>query len=359
MRIAGLLGCMLAIAAVTPADGFTIYLKDASGDLKPVAQSIGSIARRGSTFSPSEFSYKMTSLLFTYPDYPELGYNTPENEATAQAEADRLNKMIADLHSRGLKAVAHSYEIEVPKGFIPKHPELQCSGAGLRMDGTQETWFIPGEKSGGMCMYKPGAQEFIQKRFDELFRRLPDLDGVVFSMSESAVRPHNGTCATCADKTIEDKTRDMVELLDKAISSAMRKVHPEKEPYNVARSWGVPELISRRDPVKIRQVVDGFEECPRDVSAVIKVGFGDYDYYMDTAPVAIGLAKANRQPFLLDIGRRGIEPFVPGIGGRMYQRFIQDVPATLLPAYWRGEGSRSPTRIRSSSTPSTGILCRS
>ncbi len=338
-RSVHLLSCILAVAMAGPAEAFTIYMKDTSGDLRPVAVSIGSIARRGSTFSPSEFSYKMTSLLFTYPDYPELGYNTSENEATARTEAKRINRVIADLHSRGLKALAHSYEIEVPKGFIPKHPDLQCSGAGLRMDGTYETWFIPGEKSGGMCMYKPGAREFIQKRFDELFRRLPDLDGVVFSMSESAVRPHNGTCATCADKTLEDKTRDMVAFLDEAITNAMHKVHPEKEPFNVARSWGVPELISRRDPEKIKLITDGFLECPRDVPVVIKVGFGDYDFYMDTAPVAIKLAKANRQPFLLDVGRRGVEPFCPGIGGKMYQRFVQDISCDALAGIlaWRGK----------------------
>jgi len=338
VETAGLLACALVVALVGPAEGFTIYMREASGDLKPVAVSIGSIARRGSTFSPSEFSYKMTSLLFTYPDYPELGYNTPENELTAKTEADRINAVIADLHSRGLKAVAHSYEIEVPKGFIPRHPELQCSGAGLRMDGDRETWFIPDEKSGGLCMYKPGVREFMQSRFDELFRRLPDLDGVVFSMSESAVRPHNGLCATCADRTLKDKTRDMVVFLDEAVSGAMRKVRPDKDPFNVARSWGVPELISRRNPEKIRQITDGFEECPRDVPVAIKVGFGDYDFYMDTAPVAIGLAKANRQPFLLDVGRRGVEPFVPGIGGSMYQRFVQDVSSDALAGIlaWRG-----------------------
>lgn len=338
-RFAGIILAGLAISSLpVRCMAFNIYMKNASGGVDMVASSIGTIARRGSTFSSSEFRYKMTSLLFTYPDYPELGYNTPENESVARAEAERLNRQIDDLHARGIKALVHTYEIEVPKGFIPKHPELECSGAGLRVDGNKITWFIPDEKSGGMCLYKPGAREFIQRRFDELFRRLPDLDGIIFSLNESAVRPYRGTCSACADKDLEDKVRDMIQILDESVTRAMHKVRPGKDPYNVARTWGVPEYVARRDPQKVRQLVRAFLGAPDDVPIVIKVGYGDYNIFMDTAPAAVALARANSQPFLLDVGRRGVEPFAPGIFGQQNQLFFQDTACSSLAGVFYSRG---------------------
>lgn len=345
MQLRGcVVAALLVLGPILPkhARAYNIYVKAPDGSVSIAATAVWKIARKGLTFGKATEILNVNSLN-TYPDYPELGFDTPENRATAEATATQINSLVHSAHEQGKKALLWSYEIENPPVLIAKHPELAC--------GKGTGWYEyrqgdPRYEVNGLCLYKKGAREFIQKRFDEIFRRCPDVDGILFSLHESATRPIFGHCNACKGKSVADKIADTANLLDDCIRKAMQKVRPGKIPANYAREHGLAYAYAMGDAAKTAQVVEGLARIKRETPVIIRAGLGDYFEFMLTSPLlrrdpwefpgidTKGLAERNNHPFILDglAGTRHLDnpACLPVYNGTATQRDFQAAHCSSL-----------------------------
>lgn len=321
--------CLFALFALfvcaDSLSAYHIYTLKPDGGARIHATAITKIARKGLMFGTGTEIYN-TNSLNTYPDYPELGYDTPENRAISDATAAEINKLVESAHEDGRKALLWSFEIENPPILVAKHPELSCGpGTGwYQYHDTDKRYPVH-----GLCVYKPGTREFVQKRFDEIFRKCPDIDGILFSLHESASRPWLGRCEACADKSASDRIADTANLVHECVRAAMRKVRPGKEPVNYAREHGLSYAYAAGEAGKMQEVVDGLERIDRSIPVIVRPGLGDYFEFMILNP----LIRNDRLEFpgsqVQGLGERCSRPIV--IDGAAATRQL-DNPA-CIPAY--------------------------
>ncbi len=299
---------LLPLLLADPLAAYHIFTVGADGQVSISATAVRKIARKGLMFGKGSEVYNVNDLN-TYPDYPELGFDTPENRATSDAVAAEINSAVQSAHEDGAKALLWSFEIENPPVLVAKHPDLACGpGTGWyeRRDGDRTY------KVNGICIYKKGAREFIQKRFDEILRKCPDVDGFLFSLHESATRPWYGSCDACKEKTVADKIADTANMLHECVREAMHKVRPGKEPVDYVREHGLSYAFASGNPEKMQQVVDGLTRIDPAVPIVVRPGLGDYFEFMILNPLirrdeleypneaVKGLAERDAHPFIVD-----------------------------------------------------------
>lgn len=299
---------LLFVLLSDPLNAYNIFTVGADWRVSIHATAVRKIARKGLMFGQANEIYNVNDLN-TYPDYPELGFDTAQNRTTSDAVATEINAAVTSAHEDGRKALLWSFEIENPAVFVAKHHELACG------PGTGWYQYRDGDKPlkvNGICVYKKGAREFIQRRFDEILRKCPDVDGFLLSLHESATRPWYGSCDACKDKTVADKIADTANMLHQCIREAMHKVRPGKEPVDYVREHGLAYAFASAKPEKMREVVDGLVKIDPAVPIVVRPGLGDYFEFMILNPLVrhdeleypgdhiAGLAERDAHPFILD-----------------------------------------------------------
>jgi len=299
---------LLAVLAPDSLSAYHIFVAGADGKVTIRASAVRKIARKGLMFGQASEIYNVNDLN-TYPDYPELGFDTPENRATSDAVAAEINEIVHSAHEDGGKALLWSFEIENPAVLVALHPELAC--------GPGTGWYERREgdrvyKVNGLCLYKKGTREFVQRRFDEILRKCPDVDGFLFSLHESASRPWCGQCDSCKDKTTADRIADTANMLHQCVREAVHKARPGKEPVNYIREHGLSYVFAADKPGKMQEVVDGLSRMDPAVPVVVRPGLGDYFEFMILNPLVrhdeleypgnrvVGLAERDDHPFILD-----------------------------------------------------------
>lgn len=287
---------------------YHIYSVGPDGAVTITATAVWKIARKGMMFGEGTEVLNVNALN-TYPDYPELGFDTPANRSRADQTAAEINRLVQANHEDGRRALLWSYEVENPSALLLAHPDLSC--------GNGTGWYESREgevraKVNGMCIYKPAAREFIQKRFNEILRRCPDVDGFIFSLHESSTRPIFGSCETCQTKTAAEKIRDTIDLLDECSLNAMQNVRPGKVPDNYARSHGLGYAYARDDPEKMNQAAEGLATSRKSVTLIVRGGLGDYYEFMIDSP----LVRSDEYEYPC--------PHVSGLAERATHRFILD-----------------------------------
>ncbi|MBI4874609.1 MAG: hypothetical protein HY822_08250 [Acidobacteria bacterium] len=132
------------------------------------------------------------SWFLDYDRFPKLrsrriGWGVERRIAEVRALADYA-------HRHGLEFLLWDHELALPPGFTEAYPEVRGTGYPV-------------------CFSHPFLREFLSAKFDEFFRKLPEVDGVNLTFAETRgynVLEHGGCqCDRCARTSTAEKVRGL------------------------------------------------------------------------------------------------------------------------------------------------------
>jgi hypothetical protein len=157
-----------------------------------------------------------------------------------------LRRLADEAHRHGLDFLIWDHEIAFPAGMLEAYPEIR----GVDYP---------------VCFSHPFILEFVNAKFDEFFRRLPEVDGIDLTFAETRgynLLEHGGCkCERCARTPAEQKIRRV--LL--AVYEACRRHGKRME----VRSYNQ----SPRDAAVMRKVL---RDLPKDLLIVTKNSIVDF-----------------------------------------------------------------------------------
>ena len=185
-------------------------------------------------------------------EHVQLSHNLIMHTAQATRDPDRaglLNRLIDRAHGHGLKAFVWTHELdEAPEGI--RGPD------------------------GRVNLEAPELAAAVRRKYRDLFRALPAVDGVVLTLSETAFKVFDdGQVSTSMSKP------ERVTRIVETVHAACRETDPPRA--LIVRDWGNLGAGSWDDLESIRQ---GIAAAPDDVVVMTKITAGNW-YLMVRSPL--------------------------------------------------------------------------
>jgi len=131
------------------------------------------------------------SWFVEYEALPKLRARRPIGWSV-ERRVDELRRLADEAHRHGLDFLIWDHEIAFPPGFVEAYPEVRGVDYPI-------------------CFSHPFILEFVDAKFDEFFRKLPEVDGVDLTFAETRgynLLEHGGCkCQRCSRTSTEDKLR--------------------------------------------------------------------------------------------------------------------------------------------------------
>jgi hypothetical protein len=134
------------------------------------------------------------SWFIDYEALPKLRARRPIGWSTDR-RVDEVRRLADEAHRYGLDFLIWDHEIAFPPGFVDAYPEVRGVDYPI-------------------CFSHPFIFEFVDAKFDEFFRKLPEVDGIDLTFAETRgynLLEHGGCkCDRCSRTSTEEKLRRVV-----------------------------------------------------------------------------------------------------------------------------------------------------
>lgn len=134
------------------------------------------------------------SWLLEYESFPKLRARRPIGWSIDR-RIDELRRLADEAHRHGLDFLIWDHEIAFPPGFVEAYPEVRGVDYPI-------------------CFSHPSILEFVDAKFDEFFRKLPEVDGIDLTFAETRgynLLEHSGCkCEKCSRTSAEQKLRQLL-----------------------------------------------------------------------------------------------------------------------------------------------------
>jgi len=175
----------------------------------------------------------------SYERFPELhAIYRDRRAAERKAQAEATNRLVAEARKHGVDIYLWDHQLHVPPEVTRVYPELAGKGATL-------------------CPSQPKLWELLEAQYDEFFRIVPDIAGIVLVFAETQISLLSAPaceCGTCKARKPSENIRD---IITHALNACRR--HGKRL---VVRTFA----HSHED---IQTIVDAIAEVPRDAITVM------------------------------------------------------------------------------------------
>jgi hypothetical protein len=134
------------------------------------------------------------SWFVEYDAFPKLRARRPIGWSV-ERRIDELRRLADEAHRYGLDLLIWDHEIAFPPGFVEVYPEVRGVDYPI-------------------CFSHPFVLEFVDKKFDEFFRNVPEIDGIDLTFAETRgynLLEHGGCkCDRCSRTSTEEKLQSVI-----------------------------------------------------------------------------------------------------------------------------------------------------